>query len=172
MFYNNHTVTLNLLGSGTYDIFIILFFFFKGYGDHRDLHVLTHSFPTRRSSDLSRPRRKSRPRFSPQSDTCAQRTARRSEEHTSELQSHRRISYAVFCLKKKKSPTAARSVRVIYAESFTNSDTLSPLSATSLSLIVTTPDPFLNTFFFFNATATPEIYTYCYTLSLHDALPI
>src|SRR6056297_3797464 len=27
---------------------------------------------------------------------------RRSEEHTSELQSLRRISYAVFCLKKKK----------------------------------------------------------------------
>src|SRR3546814_2119406 len=29
--------------------------------------------------------------------------ARRSEEHTSELQSLMRISYAVFCLKKKKS---------------------------------------------------------------------
>src|SRR3546814_21112631 len=27
-------------------------FFFYRYGDHRDLHVLTHSFPTRRSSDL------------------------------------------------------------------------------------------------------------------------
>src|SRR3546814_19975519 len=27
--------------------------FFEGYGDHRDLHVLTHSFPTRRSSDLA-----------------------------------------------------------------------------------------------------------------------
>src|SRR3546814_1669622 len=27
---------------------------FYGYGDHRDLHVLTHSFPTRRSSDLAR----------------------------------------------------------------------------------------------------------------------
>src|SRR3546814_5588535 len=27
-------------------------------------------------------------------------------------------------------------------------------------------------FFFFNDTATPEIYTYCHTLSLHDALPI
>src|SRR6056300_856124 len=27
---------------------------------------------------------------------------RRSEEHTSELQSHSEISYAVFCLKKKK----------------------------------------------------------------------
>src|SRR3546814_2688763 len=29
---------------------------------------------------------------------------RRSEEHTSELQSLMRISYAVFCLKKKKTP--------------------------------------------------------------------
>ena len=46
----------------------------------------------------------------------------RSEEHTSELQSHIGISYAVFCFKK----------------------------------------------FFFNDTATTEIYT----LSLHDALPI
>src|SRR3546814_14222946 len=27
-------------------------FFFYCCGDHRDLHVLTHSFPTRRSSDL------------------------------------------------------------------------------------------------------------------------
>src|SRR3546814_2419355 len=31
--------------------------------------------------------------------------ARRSEEHTSELQSLMRISYAVFCLKKKKEQT-------------------------------------------------------------------
>src|SRR3546814_3074782 len=30
---------------------------------------------------------------------------RRSEEHTSELQSLMRISYAVFCLKKKNTPT-------------------------------------------------------------------
>src|SRR3546814_12544270 len=28
-----------------------LLFFFYSPGDHRDLHVLTHSFPTRRSSD-------------------------------------------------------------------------------------------------------------------------
>src|ERR671925_515640 len=54
---------------------------------------------------------------------------RRSEEHTSELQSRETISYAVFCLKKKK---------------------------------------YINFFFFFNDTATTEIYT----LSLHDALPI
>src|SRR3546814_4826640 len=38
--------------------------------------------------------------------TTAQRAARqRSEEHTSELQSTMRISYAVLCLKKKKSRT-------------------------------------------------------------------
>src|SRR3546814_9916744 len=35
----------------------------------------------------------------------AHRRSRRSEEHTSELQSLMRISYAVFCLKKKKPHT-------------------------------------------------------------------
>src|SRR3546814_8230263 len=35
-------------------------------------------------------------------DHIGEREARRSEEHTSELQSLMRISYAVFCLKKKK----------------------------------------------------------------------
>src|SRR3546814_6601310 len=35
-------------------------------------------------------------------------THRRSEEHTSELQSLMRISYAVFCLKKKKQNTLYR----------------------------------------------------------------
>src|SRR3546814_17305360 len=33
-----------------------MFFFFKDNGDHRDLHVLTPSFPTRRSSDLEEQR--------------------------------------------------------------------------------------------------------------------
>src|SRR5213596_3916455 len=33
---------------------------------------------------------------------CRRSTRSRSEEHTSELQSHGLISYAVFCLKKKK----------------------------------------------------------------------
>src|SRR3546814_10385854 len=94
-----------------------MFFVFYRYGDHRDLHVLTHSFPTRRSSDL-RCRDRRRPgdrRHRPLREClldpreggagagrrphCADR--RRSEEHTSELQSLMRISYAVFCLKKK-----------------------------------------------------------------------
>src|SRR3546814_5756337 len=37
--------------------------------------------------------------------TKRQRTSPRSEEHTSELQSLMRISYAVFCLKNKKQKT-------------------------------------------------------------------
>src|SRR5690606_41436024 len=36
------------LSIGTLSCTYSLFFFFEGYGDHRDLH----SFPTRRSSDL------------------------------------------------------------------------------------------------------------------------
>src|SRR3546814_5784391 len=36
----------------------------------------------------------------------------RSEEHTSELQSLMRISYAVFCLKKKKYPTRIKLPQV------------------------------------------------------------
>src|SRR3546814_9475790 len=38
-------------------------------------------------------------------DTCVADDVFRSEEHTSELQSLMRISYAVFCLKKKKTKT-------------------------------------------------------------------
>src|SRR3546814_10691651 len=93
----------------------------------------THSFPTRRSSDLDASSRRvfrTQPPARPETSTkltvhvigqalgCAMsRTsdpkitgravravrvpAGRSEEHTSELQSLMRISYAVFCLKKK-----------------------------------------------------------------------
>src|SRR3546814_3533615 len=40
--------------------------------------------------------------------------ARRSEEHTSELQSLMRISYAVFCLKKKKEVTTHKQINKRY----------------------------------------------------------
>src|SRR3546814_4318693 len=42
------------------------------------------------------------PRHASACPPVANRTCKRSEEHTSELQSLMRISYAVFCLKKKK----------------------------------------------------------------------
>src|SRR5881275_2047655 len=92
---------------------------------------------------------------------------RRSEEHTSELQSHGTISYAVFCLKKKKhtrSPRRGRRTR----------------SGARRANHGTTGEQGRGRRrqdrrghrFFFNDTATTEIYTVPYTLSLHDALPI
>src|SRR3546814_9894858 len=96
-------------------------FFCEGYGDHRDLHVLTHSFPTRRSSDLAWGLTAHWAIWANHNlllldplclllvpawlmsarATWRPRRWQRSEEHTSELQSLMRISYAVFCLKKK-----------------------------------------------------------------------
>src|SRR3546814_3149331 len=105
-------------------------FFFELYGDHRDLHVLTHVFPTRRSSCLQYIAFGDRSGWIGGNDDSANRFPQpavrhsdhgclphprmllddefdltrgqiRSEEHTSELQSLMRISYAVFCLKKK-----------------------------------------------------------------------
>src|SRR3546814_15090555 len=109
-------------------------FFCDLFGDHLDLHRLTHSSPTRRSSDLVHHHpAHGRPTTAPLhrrhvvethtgdhgAGTFAlgciggeQRLDRvsfglleiavgRSEEHTSELQSLMRISYAVFCLKQK-----------------------------------------------------------------------
>src|SRR5881275_2907306 len=97
----------------------------------------------------------------------------RSEEHTSELQSHGTISYAVFCLKKKKKKKKKKTKKknkrknkskYIYKLSLTTFSTYSLLHI--LYFI------FFFFFFFFNDTATTEIYTVPYTLSLHDALPI
>src|SRR3546814_17510322 len=96
-------------------------FVVEGYGDHRDLHVLTHSFPTRRSADLGHASATALARHGAVTtlvsgpghlpdpsglktvhvETAQEMLAARSEEHTSELQSLMRISYAVFCLKKK-----------------------------------------------------------------------
>src|SRR3546814_6720638 len=125
-----------------------LFFVFSVYGDHRDLHVLTHAFPPRRSSDLARPT-VARPwhRLAPVRPLVERRfvTVRvqaerlrlldrhigvavrqvarrlaeqqevfRSEEHTSELQSLMRISYAVFCLKKKNNTSSKNSYTYQY----------------------------------------------------------
>src|SRR3546814_9638030 len=45
------------------------------------------------------------PRVFPRPGQNHKHASLRSEEHTSELQSLMRISYAVFCLKKKKTPT-------------------------------------------------------------------
>src|SRR5881296_2894442 len=81
----------------------------------------------------------------------------RSEEHTSELQSHSNISYAVFCLKKKTPHTIPTCVGAVAAKRM-----FSGPAIRSSSWLV----------FLSAKTATTEIYTLLYTLSLHDALPI
>src|SRR3546814_1121715 len=54
-------------------------------------------------------------------DYHAGEQAGRSEEHTSELQSIMRISYAVFCLKKKKYLLLPKSNKLIWVFYITNS---------------------------------------------------
>src|SRR3546814_8506553 len=58
--------------------------------------------PERPFSSISPPTGACRARRTKRVRSSARRCRRRSEEHTSELQSLMRISYAVFCLKKKK----------------------------------------------------------------------
>src|SRR3546814_8957233 len=48
----------------------------------------------------------------------------RSEEHTSELQSLMRISYAVFCLKKKKNTIPNKTRRTYISKCYTNQNTI------------------------------------------------
>src|SRR5881394_1558745 len=117
---------------------------------------MVHSFPTRRSSDLAHPVHPLGERAELVAVGHGDRA--RSEEHTSELQSHHPISYAVFCLKKKK-------IHFGMAEEPENSlPEERTAAATDVGQIALD--------FFFNDTATTEIYTGWYTLSLHDALPI
>src|SRR3546814_3453074 len=51
--------------------------------------------------------------------TAAREMILRSEEHTSELQSLMRISYAVFCLKKKKTQNNTNQQQLIHVQSHT-----------------------------------------------------
>src|SRR3546814_8838043 len=76
-------------------------------------------FPTRRSSDLgmSLSVPTSVAMISSTSPTASSLIALRSEEHTSELQSLMRISYAVFCLKKK---TNKQKTELTYGQNDTN----------------------------------------------------
>src|ERR1043165_10283479 len=76
-------------------VFFLFFFFFNDTATTEIYTLSLHdALPICRGR--SRHRRRTRWRDGP--------VAHRSEEHTSELQSRGLISYAVFCLKKKKKP--------------------------------------------------------------------
>src|SRR3546814_9204545 len=94
-----------------------------------------HSFPTRRSSDLkgdvlfqldARPYQAEVDRLVANQAQAraelnlAETNQRRSEEHTSELQSLMRTSYAVFCLKKKKDEQTNANKQILIEESSQN----------------------------------------------------
>src|SRR5207249_9875446 len=101
---------------------ILLLFFFYCYAPHRDLH----SFPTRRSSDLGNGLAASS--VSRESNTCNQEDAAFTDGKTTKSvgkptsspapetdrkstrlnSSHVSISYAVFCLKKKKKKNTSK----------------------------------------------------------------
>src|SRR3546814_752975 len=98
-------------------------------------------------------------------------TLTRSGEHTSELQSLMRISYAVFCLKKTKMYTAIYTDTVTHQTSqllksmCTGTTSLNYLMYTHTFLIfslLVSPKWYtlILLLFFFNDTATTEIYTY------------
>src|SRR3546814_8451252 len=97
----------------------------------RSTRTDTHSFPTRRSSDLLNVARlpvPPRPHIEKGPERGAGRRVplakqSRSEEHTSELQSLMRISYAVFCLKKKTINTTNIIYRIHNTINITHDDT-------------------------------------------------
>src|SRR3546814_6010916 len=87
----------------------------RGHCGHQDRAGADPSAGTRRPADCRYP---DRPRC-----RCAACRAARSEEHTSELQSLMRISYAVFCLKKKKN-TEENQEKQYYTYNATRTETI------------------------------------------------
>src|SRR3546814_10063203 len=75
----------------------------RGAGD--PVSRLVARFRVRRQGHRQRPHRS-------QAQAAGHRAALRSEEHTSELQSLMRISYAVFCLKKKTNKTQKNNINI------------------------------------------------------------
>src|SRR3546814_7530456 len=70
------------------------------FGECRGHIALRHG--SEMGDGLQQQREYGKPHRTPPAAACAGRIQLRSDEHTSELQSLMRISYAVFCLKKKK----------------------------------------------------------------------
>src|SRR3546814_4207866 len=90
-----------------------------GYSPDQRLEV-TGPLPSIPSSRAPSSTVSNRRPISPMSWPRSLATGPRSEEHTSELQSLMRISYAVFCLKKKKNHTQIDHDKVNHPQSHTD----------------------------------------------------
>src|SRR6187402_3968784 len=82
--------------------YFFFFFFFFFFNDTATTEIYTVSYTLSLHDALPISNRPAWPASSCGASRSA--TCSRSEEHTSELQSQLTISYAVFCLKKKKKP--------------------------------------------------------------------
>src|SRR3546814_10738116 len=101
--FRSTAVRLRHPGPGKCRLYILLIYSHKGAflapNENRVRHAMTHCLL--KASGVSAVRREVRLRSTRHS---------RSEEHTSELQSLMRISYAVFCLKKKKNINKSQTI--------------------------------------------------------------
>src|SRR6476619_3228631 len=102
--------------------------------------------------------------------TASMSTAGRSEEHTSELQSLTNLVCRLLLEKKKKKSIAAQTKNTErkLERDLAREEIVRPHSASGRPLRLRSLLDRQTILFFFNDTATTEIYT----LSLHDALPI
>src|SRR6187431_3800153 len=88
----------------------VFFFFFFNDTATTEIYTTVHTLSLHDALPISKRRRSSR-RTSTTSSVRSRgrsRTSTRSEEHTSEPQSRTVISYAVFCLKKKKKESTVK----------------------------------------------------------------
>src|SRR5216110_1065822 len=80
----------------SFEEFILVFFFFFNDTATTEIYTSSHTLSLHDALPISSPTTRCSCWSAPRTCSC------RSEEHTSELQSRELISYAVFCLKKKK----------------------------------------------------------------------
>src|SRR5437762_14062394 len=111
--YRSPRLSDTVVGLGALRHSLLSVFFFHGSGPHRHLH----SFPTRRSSDLAEAGVGAGDRvwaalgFVALEQRRAGPTIEEDRKSTRLNSSHRCISYAVFCLKKKKKKRQENTVR-------------------------------------------------------------
>src|SRR6059058_6704305 len=92
---------------------ILLCFFFFNDTAPTDIYTSLHTLSLHDALPISGRASPAGPAPAPRPGPGSRRWPGRSEEHTSELQSRNDISYAVFCLKKKKKKKLIKSIALL-----------------------------------------------------------
>src|SRR5216110_1489966 len=106
----------------------LLFFFFNDTAT-TEIYTSSHTLSLHDALPISAPPREGGPTKS----TCCTGFGPRSEEHTSELQSRELISYAVFCLKKKKMTAGGVTLAPVVVQAANPAETLTSEVATNMT---------------------------------------